>query len=75
MVPAVVNVLSNDPPVAMLPLSKLPATSVTVCGAESVLVQVTVPPTFKRMVSGEKAKPTIFTVPAVTRVGVVAGGV
>jgi hypothetical protein len=64
--PALENVLENVPPAAILPLSKLLSSAVTVCAMLSLFVQVTVAPTVVVMEAGEKAIPAILTALAAT---------
>ena len=71
--PAVANVNLKVPEVAMLPLSNDFAMSVTVCGAVSKLVQVTIVPALTVREAGEKAKFLILTVFAACPGGTTTG--
>ena len=70
-VPAFLNVIENVPPLEIGPLSKLPASAVTVC-VRPWFVQVTVIPALTVTASGLNAKSTIDTA---FGAGVVAGAV
>jgi hypothetical protein len=59
-VPAFLNVIENVPPLAIRPLSKLPASAVTVC-VRPWFVQVTVVPALTVTASGLNPKSTIDT--------------
>jgi len=50
------NVWLNEPPLESCPESKAPLSEVTVCGAESWFVHLTIVPTFTVSDDGEKAK-------------------
>ena len=59
---AAVNLCVNVPPGAILPLSKLPSSAVTVCAVASLFVHVTVVPLATLNDATEKAKFFIETV-------------
>ena len=76
-VPAAVSVISPVCPLFRRPVSKLPSSAVSVCGAPSLLVTVIVSPTAAVSSAGEKAKPSIVTawVAACDRPAISAKGV
>lgn len=60
-VPDVVNVTLPDSPVLNVLVCQLLSTATALCGAWSLLVQVTVSPTLMVTVWGENAIPSMFT--------------
>ena len=70
--PGVEKVWLKVPPEFMVPLLNEPLAAVTVCGAPSLLVQITVSPTAIVMLLGWKEKPEMATL---TLAGVLGAGV